>query len=315
MMIVGIDVSKDKLDIKILPLNKYVQIKNSEQSIKSFLKNKLAKLGTTELVVFESTGGYEKYLMLCLTNRGLPFHRAHPNRVYHFARGKGYFAKTDRIDAGILARYGQQEEIKANQVGGLEHVKMQELSTRKLQLKELIRREKNRLQPVYLDTQVKRSLKRLIKQTEKELAIINELLEKAIGQNEDLLSKRELLKTVVGVGHEVSTMMVTDMPELGQLNRAQISNLVGVAPQTKDSGKKKGYRATSKGRGHVRKALYMSALVAMRYNQDLKVMYERLINKGKKPKVALVALMRKLIIIMNAMVRDNRPWIQKTNLT
>lgn len=280
MMIVGIDVSKDKLDIKILP-----------------------------------TGGYEKSLMVFLIKEGLPYHRAHPNRVYHFAKGKGCFAKTDRIDAAILARYGEQEEIKAEEAPRIDSIEIQELSARKKQVKEMITREKNRLHAVYVNHQIGRSIKRSIKQQEKELQLINEQIEKMIQENEKYQEKRELLQTIVGVGKEVATLMVTDMPELGKLTREQISKLVGVAPQTKESGKKASYRSIGQGRGQVRKALYMSALVAMRHNKRLKPMYDRLVQKGKKPKVALVALMRKLIITMNAMVRDNRPWVQQLNLT
>ena len=314
-MIVGIDVSKDKLDIKILSINKYFQIKNSAPSIKSFIKNKLIKLGVPELVVFEATGGYEKELMSSLIKLSLPFHRAHPTRVHHFAKGKGYFAKTDRIDAGILALYGQQEEIKADEPNSIDTLRRQELSARRNQLKDMIARERNRLHCVYLDAQIKRSIKRLIKQLEKELTMVNKHLEESLSKDESCVNKRQLLETIPGVGKEVSTIMVTDMPELGKLSREQISSLVGVAPQTKDSGTKQGYRTIGKGRCHVRKALYMSALVAMRHNAILKPIYERLINRGKKPKVALVALMRKLIIMMNAMVRDNKPWELKSNLT
>ena len=314
-MIVGIDVSKDKLDIKILPFNKYYQIKNSRSSVKSFMKNRLSKLGNPDLMVFESTGGYEKTLMLCLMDLKLPFHRAHPKRVYHFAKGKGYFAKTDRIDADMLAKYGQQEEIVEDEISTAEELRRQELSARRSQIKAMISQEKNRLHCVYVNIQIKRSIKRQIKQLEKELAVLNKILEELLSKDEDSNARRKLLQTVPGVGNEVATLMVTDMPELGKLSREQISNLVGVAPQTKDSGKKASYRAISKGRHHVRKALYMSALVAMRYNPNLKIMYDRLISRGKKPKVALVALMRKLIITMNAMVRDNKPWALQTNLT
>ena len=314
-MIVGIDVSKDKLDIRVFPFDNYYQIKNNRNSIKSFIKNKLLELGTVGLIVFESTGGYEKLLMLCATEQGLPYHRAHPKRVYHFAKGKGYFAKTDRIDAGILAAYGNQEEIRADDPPTLESLQNQEVSARRIQIKQMITQEKNRLHSVYLSLQVKRSIKRQVKQLEKELELLNKMQEELLLKDEHSKAKRELLQTVPGVGHEVATLMVTDMPELGKLSREQISNLVGVAPQTKDSGKKEGYRVVGKGRHQVRKALYMSALVAMRYNPALKPLYDRLIDKGKKPKVALVALMRKLIITMNAMVRDNKPWELKPNLT
>lgn len=314
-MIVGIDVAKNKLDIKILPTGKYYQIKNTRSSIQDFIKNKLLRIGEPRLLVFESTGGYEKILMLSLIKLDLPFHRAHPNRVYHFAKGKGYFAKTDRIDADILAKYGQQDEVTADASRSLDELKRQELSARRNQIKEMIAQEKNRMHAFYINAQIKRSIKRVIKQLEKELNIISELLQEEISKDEVCKTKLDLLQTLPGVGTEVATIMVTELPELGKVSREQISNLVGVAPQNKDSGKKQGYRRISKGRHHVRKVLYMSALVAMRFNPSLKIKYNQLINEGKKPKVVLVALMRKIIIIMNAMVRDNKPWALQKNLT
>ena len=314
-MIVGIDVSKDKLDIKVLPCDDYYQIKNTVPHIKSFIKNKLLTLGVPTMVIFESTGGYEKKLMLSMMELALPFHRAHPKRVHHFAKGKGYFAKTDRIDAEILARYGQQEEVKVDVSNTQELIRRQEISARRNQVKQMIVQEKTRAHAVYLNSQMNRSIKRLIKQLEKELTMLDKLLEESLSKDSDSISKLELLQTIPGVGKEVATIVVTNVPELGKISREQISSLVGVAPQTKDSGKKQGYRAVGKGRCHVRKALYMAALVAMRHNPRFKQMYEKLVNKGKKPKVALVAIMRKMIITMNAMVENNEPWLFQQNLT
>lgn len=314
-MIVGIDVSKDKLDIKMLPNNQHDQIQNSKNHIRSFIKNKLIKSGKPDIIVFESTGGYEKQLMSSLIDFDIPFHRAHPNRVYHFAKGKGYFAKTDRIDAEVLARYGQQEEIVADKPREIEALKNQELSSRKSQLKGMIEQETHRLRSMYFNKQIARSIQRSIKQLKEELKIIDRQLEESLARNEENLAKLKLLQTIPGVGREVSMTLVTDMPELGTLSRGQISALVGVAPQNKDSGRKQGSRHIGKGRQQVRKVLYMSALVGMRYNPVLKVFYEKLRANGKKPKVALVALMRKLIITMNAMVRENRPWRMQQHLT
>jgi transposase len=315
MMIVGIDVSKDKLDIKILPAGVGAQTPNTRSNILSIFKKKRLKLGTPELVVFESTGGYEKILMKCLVDLNLPFHRAHPKRVYHFAKGKGYFAKTDTIDAEILARYGQQDEIRGETLASLDNVCNQELSARKQQLKAMLQQEKNRRHHFYMNKQIYRSIQRHIKGLEKELDLLNNQLEESLRNNKTDMKRWELLQTIPGVGKEIALLMVTDMPELGQLSREQVSHLAGVAPQTKNSGKKEGYRTISKGRSQVRKALYMAALVAMRYHPTLKKMYGRLTLKGKKPKVALVALMRKLIIMMNAMVRDNQPWSLQSDLT
>jgi len=307
-MIIGADVSKDKLDIHILPMDKHFVVKNTQPGVSNFMKNTLRKLGSPELIVFEATGGYEKTLQIYLLKHDVPHHKAHPTKVYHFGKGKGYFAKTDHIDAQMLARYGQQEEIVADQNSSEAQIEIRELSARKTQIKDLIEREKHKLNQVYLVKSIKRSIKRTIKLLEKELVLIEKELEKMIVNDKMLSEKRELLQTVKGIGKEVSTLLVTDLPELGQLSREKISSLVGVAPQTKDSGKKQGYRSIGQGRFYVRKGLYMAALVASRHNPRMKTIYEKLLSKGKKKKVALVAVMRKMLIMMNAMVKNNSHW-------
>ena len=307
-MIVGIDVSKDKLDVHISSSSKHFTIKNTKASIASFMKNKLLPQGRLELTVFESTGGYEKVLQVYLLREGLPYHKAHPNRVHHFAKSKGYFAKTDRIDAKMLSQYGQQKEIVANQQDSEEQIISRELSSRKAQLKTQIESERHRLNHDFLSIVIKRSIKRLLTQLKKELAVIEKAISRKITENNALSEKHSLLKTIKGVGNEVATMMVTDLPELGHLSREEISSLVGVAPQTKDSGKKQGHRAIGRGRFYVRKALYMAALVASRHNPRMRMIYEKLLKKGKKKKVALVAIMRKMLIMMNTMVKNGTPW-------
>lgn len=308
IMIIGVDVSKNKLDIHVSSVGEHCIIKNTRSSISQFMKKLLLKLGQPELIVFEATGGYEKLLQSYLSNQKLPYHKAHPTRVFHFGKSKGYFAKTDCIDAHMLSKYGEQEEIVASQNTNEDQIKMRELSARKAQIKELIAKEKLKLNLIYLDKSIKRSIKRLIKLLEKELALIEKALGEIINDDKKLCETRELLQTVKGVGKEVSTLLITDLPELGQLNREAISCLVGVAPQTKDSGKKQGYRATGQGRAYVRRGLYMAALVAVRHNPRMNAIYEKLLLKGKKKKVALVAVMRKMLIMMNAMVKNQTAW-------
>lgn len=306
-MIVGIDVSKDKLDVYVLPSKKHYVIKNTRTSVQSFFKNKVC-MDSIELVVFEATGGYEKLLHEFLLNQSMPHHKAHPLRARRFAESKGYFAKTDRIDAMGLAYYGEQIEIKAGTPITVNILKIQEYSARKTQLKDMLAREVQRLKVTYLDKQMIRSLKRHIKQLEQELQLINEKLAALVKADDELSAKHQLLQTAKGVGAEVATILVTDLPELGKLNREQISRLVGVAPQTKDSGKRQGYRPISQGRFYVRKALYMSALVATRHDPKMKRIYQNLLAKGKLKKVALVAIMRKMIITLNAMCKNNTRW-------
>jgi len=308
-VIIGVDVAKDKLDICILPTGETAQVCNKAPSIQAWLKH-LTQQHDITLVVFESTGGYEKRLMRCLTKQAVAYHRAHPNRVYHFAKAKGYFAKTDKLDARTLALYGQQGEITACPISEAD-MALRELASRKAQLKCDLERERHRLGHDYFNKQIKRSIKRQIKQLTKEIACLDKEIDEQIKADEDKQAKREILQTMKGVGKEVSQRLITQLPELGQLNREKISRLVGVAPCNQDSGKREGYRAIGGGRGDVRRALYMAALVAVRWNDTYKVMYERLIARGKKKKVAIVAVMRKMLITLNTMVRDNVAWQAK----
>lgn len=307
-MIVGIDVSKDKLDIHILNEKMHHVIKNTKASIASFFKNKL-NMEDCKLVVFEATGGCERLLHCYLIEQNIPYHRAHPSRVHHFAQGEGYFAKTDKIDARILARYGNEKKMKPDNAMTLRQLEIHDYSSRRTQLKNMISSEKQRLSGFTSHGEIKRSIVRNIKQLERELALVTDKLKVLIKADEELHNKYKLLKTTKGVGKEVATILITDLPELGHLSREEISHLVGVAPQTKDSGKKKGYRAVSRGRFEVRKVLYMAALVASRFNPRMKKIYQRLLAKGKEKKVALVAIMRKMIIMLNTMVRTGEAWL------
>lgn len=307
-MIVGVDVSKDKLDVYVSPQAKHWVIKNSNAGIRSFMRELNSSFGAADLIVFESTGGYEKALECYLLKNGLAYHKAHPTRVYHYGKSQGYFAKTDRIDARLLAQYGEQAAVVADEGVTEDQLKRQELSARKLQIKRMIESEKPKLKQPYLGKLIKRSVSRVIKALANELKQIEDALDAMIHQDELLREKRALLQSVKGVGKETSTLLVTDLPELGRLDREAISSLVGVAPQTKDSGRRQGYRAISRGRFDVRKGLYMAALVAVRHNPRMKAIYEKLLAKGKKKKVALVAVMRKMLIMMNAMVKHQTPW-------
>lgn len=305
-MIVGIDVSKDKLDIHCLPSGNSCVIKNSAASIRRFFSSEIDRQHVS-MVVFEATGGYERVLQYHMIEQAIAYHCAHPTRVKHFAKYKGYFAKTDAIDAYILAEYGQQDAVSPNTITP-KQLKIQGYSSRRNQLKSMICAEKQRLGSVFNCPEVLRSLKRNIKKLEAELALMSQKLEQLIKIDEALAHKHQLLQTVKGVGSEMATLLITDLPELGQLNRGQISALVGVAPQNKDSGKKSGHRAVSKGRFHVRKMLYMVALTAIRFNPKMKTIYQRHLENGKLKKVAIVAVMRKMLIMLNAMVKHNTPW-------
>ena len=306
-MIIGIDVSKDKLDV--VYGDQHCCVKNTKVGVRGLFKNKL-KEESTELVVFEATGGYEKTLLAYLLEQEKPMHRADGFRVKRYAQSKGYTAKTDKIDAKILARYGEQEEIQAQEMT-LEQLKLEEVSSRRKQLKESIEKEKNRLQGVYLGASIKRSIKREIKRLTGELKVMTAEVDKMIEADKNLSAKRELLQSAKGVGYEVSTMLVAELPELGKTSREAIASLCGVAPRTNNSGKKKGYASIGRGRSQVRKVMYMAALVAVRHDAWLKGIYEKKVAEGKKKKVVLVMIMRKMLVMLNAMLKNGEVWEAK----
>jgi transposase len=303
--IIGIDVSKDKLDICWLPSNKHEQILNENQAIIKWIKT--IDSASVQKIILEPTGGYEKRLIRLLLESKFPIHIVHPTQIYHFGKSKGLFAKTDKIDARMLAMYGEQEkpEINADQVE--KRYIFKELAHRQQQLKDLLTTEKMRLRD-HLSSATKKSIKGTIKHLEKEIKEIEEALEKEIAQSQENNKKATLLQTFKGIGKRSAYLLLAMLPELGSLNRAEISALVGVAPKNKDSGRKIGHRFIQGGRFYIRKVLYMVALVAIRYNPPLKAYYEHLRDKGKAAKVALTAIMRKTIITLNAMLRQGKEW-------
>jgi len=303
--IIGIDVSKNKLDIYWLPSNKQELILNDDKSILKWIRKQESH--TIQNIILEPTGGYEKKLVRLLLKSKLPVHIGHPTRMYHFGQSKGLFAKTDKIDAKMLALYGEQEDPHANAAQIEERHLFKELATRQQQLKELLTIEKMRYKD-HLSNASKKSIKRTIQYLEKEIKEIEKALEAEMCRSQENQEKVTRLETFKGVGKRTAHLLLAILPELGCLNRTKIAALVGVAPKNKDSGQKKGHRFIQGGRFYVRKILYMVALVAIRYNPKMKAYYENLRSKGKAAKVALTAIMRKTIITLNAMLRDHKDW-------
>lgn len=303
--IIGVDVSKDKLDIHCLIGEKYLQIGNDPSSIKAWLK-KLAKTPVKMLTV-EKTGGYEEFIRSLCVSYKVPVHVAHPAKVHYFAKQKGYFAKTDRIDAKILAEYTDQEKVSASPIPTEADKLLKELITRRVQLVQQMTAEKCRLK-AHLATEIKRSIKRHVKSLANEITLIEKQIEQSIQADPEKGAKKIRLETFKGVGSKVATGLIAGMPELGELSRSQIASLIGVAPKNYDSGRKTGQRRIMGGRAELRKLLYMAALSAIRHNPIMKAFYSLLKAKGKASKVALVAVMRKIIITLNAMIRDQMDW-------
>lgn len=303
--IVGIDVSKNKLDICWLPSTKQEQILNERQAILKWIET--IDPVSIQNIILEPTGGYEKKLVRLLLESKFSIHIGHPTKLYHFGKSKGLFAKTDKIDAKMLAMYGEQEKPEGNAEKVEKAHVFKELATRQQQLKELLTIEKMRARD-HLSSVTKKSIEESIKHLEKGIKEIEDALGKEITQSQENNEKVILLQSFKGVGKRSAHLLLATLPELGSLNRAEISALVGVAPKNRDSGKKTGYRYIQGGRFYIRKVLYMIALVAIRYNPPLKKYYEHLRGKGKAAKVALTAVMRKTIITLNAMLRDKHEW-------
>lgn len=301
-IVIGIDVSKNWLDISI---NQEVTRINQEKSkITSFIKNKLNDPAGS-LCVLESTGGYEKLAANCFSDAGVQVHIAHPNRVRHFAIAKGCLAKTDKLDAKMIESYGQfieQDEIRAlpNQL----QQELNDLNSRLAQLKDTHHQESCRLHLVTCKF-IKKSHGDILKILAKEIVKVETRIKKIISENAELKQKFKLLKTMKGVGDVLALTLITALPELGKVSKKEIAALVGVAPITKQSGQKKGKAMTQKGRNAVRRVLYMGALVAAHHNPIFKPFYNSLIERGKPKKVALVAVMRKMIVVLNAMITKN----------
>jgi len=305
-VILGIDVAKYKLDIAILPEKKHYVIENNKKAISSFIKKMKTPI---ELAVMEATGGYEKLCAYMFDKKGFPIHIADPSKVYHFAKSENVYAKTDKIDAFVLANYGKEKNPKRTKLKTKEDAELAELSVRERQLKEIIAAEKCRLKSPLQTSSAKRSIKRMIKQIEKEIEILTNRISEIIASDEEKKEKAKRLQTFKGAGKQLANTLIAQLPELGYLNRAKIAALVGVAPRNKESGQKKGYRKIEGGRLYIRNLLYMSALSSIRYNKKLREFYQALLQKGKKAKVALTAVMRKIIITLNAMLRDKKDWV------
>lgn len=302
---VGIDVAMEWLDVALHPQGKSFRFANSVAGIAD-LAAMLAPFGIAKIVL-EATGGLEYAAALYLKRGGLPVAVVNPARTAAFRVMTGKITKTDATDAKLLALFAQKMEPEAGGVPDEEIKKLKELIARRRQLLDLLVQERNRLQNTY-DPSVKQSVQAMIGHLKQERERIETLLIAAIEALPDLRTHYHLLKTIPAVGPVVAATLVTDMPELGTLTPKQIASLAGLAPHNMDSGKSKGKAATRGGRTCVRAALYMAAIVAIRRNPVMKDFYQRLVASGKPKKLAIVAVMRKLVIVANQILKTKRPW-------
>ncbi len=307
---VGVDVSKALLDVYRPDTRACLQFENSEEGAREFCKV-LKRKKKRVVVVMEATGGYEKMLLHQLHACGLEAAVVNPRRVRDFARGIGIDAKTDLIDAEVISRYGQVVEPTPVACKSDHEKKHRALVDRRNQLLGLINQEKNRLKQTW-DEDAKESIRIVLECLKKQLKQVDQQLSRMLKADPENARLIEILSSIKCVGPVLVSTLITSLPELGKLNREQVAKLVGVAPINRDSGTKTGKRFIGGGRGHVRRVLYMAAVVGIRHNPVLKAYYVHLKSKGKESKVAIVACMRKLLSIMNTMVRNDELWRDST---
>lgn len=301
---VGIDVSKETLDIAGTD-GRSATIGNTKKEINTWI-NSLLEIANT-IVVLEATGGYESLLVKLLHERKVALAVVNPRQVRDFAKGIGKNAKTDAIDAQVIARFGEVVRPAPQVAQSEDEIKLGALVQRRRQLLDLMNQEQNRIQQT-VDRDIRKSIETVLGSLKKQLKAIEGQIETAVQADEPNARKVEILNSVQGVGPVTVSTLVAELPELGQLNRQEIAKLVGVAPMNNDSGKFVGKRKTIGGRSTVRTVLYMATLTATRWNSTIKTFYQRLLAKGKPKKVALTAAMRKLLTILNALVKSNQLW-------
>ncbi|MCA9329955.1 IS110 family transposase [Candidatus Saccharibacteria bacterium] len=303
MQVMGIDVSKDKLDCKISEVEKAYGCSNSIKGFNFLIK--LIKKYKVQLVVLESTGGYERDLFRYLWSHGHKVALLNPRQVRSFAHSLGRRAKNDLIDSELLLLYGERMNPTPNEPVEEDILVLRELLTRRNQLNKMLVAEKNHLSAPGVSSMTRKSVKALLNSIKTQIKAMDVEILKVIGGNESLSEKSKKLSAQTGVGPVLMVTLLADMPELGTLKRNQASALVGVAPYDRDSGTFQGKRAIAGGRVRLRCALYMATLSAIRHNPIIKEIYLRLVSRGKPKKVALVACMRKFIIYLNTVLKED----------
>ena len=301
---IGIDISKDHLDCAVWPGGQTWRVGHDSAGITELVEQFAAR--PLARIVVEATGGWETDLVSALAAAGLPVVVVNPRQVRDFGRALGQLAKTDRLDARVLAHFGAAVQPQLRPLTDTETADLQALLARRRQVVEVLVAERHRLrqaQPI-----VRPRLEAHIEWLHAELADLDRDLQQQLERLPLWQAKHDLLRTVPGIGPQLALTLLAELPELGRLTRRQIAKLVGVAPLNRDSGRSRGKRQIWGGRAPVRAMLYMATRVATRHNPGLRTYYHRLLAAGKPKKVALVAGMRKLLTIVNAMLQSNTPW-------
>jgi transposase len=304
----GVDISKDALDVCLYPGGQSGRFANDAKGHRGLVcwlaKHSIAR------VVYEATGAYHRGFERCLATAGLALAKVNPRQARRFAEATGKLAKTDRCDAAMLARFGALLEPAARPVASPALDEMKELHVARQALVKDRTAALNRQKTVRLAL-IKRHIAQRLRQIEAQLAAIDAALKALIDADPELAARFAILASIPGIGETTAVAMLIEMPELGSLDHRQAASLAGLAPVARDSGRWKGKRSIRGGRATLRQALYMPALVATRFNPDLKCKYKAFVAAGKPAKVAITAIMRKLLLLANALIRDGRTWSPK----
>jgi transposase len=302
---VGIDVSKSWVDVHVRPDGTAFRCNTDGEGLAALVRRVHPLM--PRLIVMEASGGYESLVAVSLAEAGLPVAIVNPRQVRKFAEALGQLAKTDAIDARVIAHFAEAVRPPPRPLPDQTLTQLQELLARRRQLVIMINAEKQRFAKAESKI-TQRSCKAMLKSLEAERARIDRAIDKLVQASPLWCGKLDLLTSVPGVGDIVARTLIAELPELGTIGRHQIAALAGLAPFSRDSGKRKGKRFVRAGRVQVRVPLYMACLVAIQHNPPLKTFYRRLREAGKPTRLALVAVMRKLLTMLNAMLRDNKPW-------
>ena len=308
IVIVGIDVSKDRLDVAVRPGGEAFFVRRDGDGIAALIE-RLGPLGPAAIAV-EATGGFETVVAAGLAGAGLPVVVVNPAQVRAFANALGKRAKTDPIDAGVIAHFVEATKPAIRPLPDEETQLLADLVARRRQIVAMIGAERQRQKRA--PARIARSIVRLVKALEKELASLDDDIDDAVRGSPAWRDKEDLLASVPGIGKTIARTLIAELPELGSLDRRQVAALVGLAPWTRQSGQWRGKSFIGGGRAAVRTALFMGALVAARHNQTLKAFRDKLVAAGKPKLVAIIATARKLVTILNAVIRDRQPWREQT---
>lgn len=301
---VGVDTGKAQLDIFIRPTGVFFSVPNTAAGIREAVR-KIKKHSPTRIVI-EATGRLEQPFVLACAQSNLPIVVMNPIAIRRFAGAIGQIAKTDKIDAALIAHFGEAIRPQPTRIQA-ENVRLiSDLLTRRRQLIEMSTMEKNRLQ--IMPKPLHKSIKALLKTLQQQLATLEEQLDTLIEVTDEWKTKNDILQSVPGIGKVMAYTLLSDLPELGNLSNKEVAALVGVAPYNKESGKQRGKQRIRGGRSQIRTVMFMAMMSTIQCNPKFKAFYEKLKAAGKKPKVALVACMRKMIVILNSMIRNGTCW-------